>query len=142
MADLATIDTAETANIGAVMHLNGPDGAPLYQDPVGDADPEPVTITLLGDDSDALIRMDRQNTNAVLRGSGPQAMTAELSEAKNINRLARATVGWSGIQVGGETIEWSEEAAKGLYRRFRWIRQQANQFVSDRANFSKASPTT
>lgn len=132
--DLASIDTADLANQGVPMHLNGPNGAPLFQED----DKTPITITLLGDDADVLVKLDRATTNAHLRGPG--TVTAEMAEAKHLTRLARATVGWSGIKVDGKDLEFSEDAARSLYKRFRWIRSQAATFIGDRANFSKASP--
>lgn len=137
--DFAKLDTVEASNEGAVMHVHGPDGQPVYQeDAEGQPTDRPVTITLLGDDSDILVKFDRASVNANLRGTQP--LTAEISEAKSINRLARATVGWSGIDLDGEPLPFSEENAKKLYKRFRWLRQQAFMFLSDRANFMKASP--
>lgn len=130
--DFANLDTADLANEGAVMPVHGPDGQPVTND---DA---PVTLTLLGDDSDALVKFDRITTNAHLRGS--QTITAELAEAKQINRLARACVGWSGVILDGAPLQHSEENARILFKRFRWLRQQAAMFISDRANFLKASP--
>lgn len=137
--DFSKLDTAEIANEGAVMHVHGPDGRPVYQeDAEGKPTEEPVTISLLGDDSDVLVKFDRASVNANLRGG--QTITAEIAEAKSVNRLARATVGWSGVDLDGESLPFTEENAKKLYKRFRWLRQQAIQFISDRANFMKASP--
>lgn len=133
--DFANLDTADLANEGAVMPVHGPDGQPVLQE-----DGSPVTLTLLGDDSDALVKFDRITTNAHLRGS--QTITAELAEAKQINRLARACVGWTGVILDGEPLKHSEDSAKVLFKRFRWLRQQAAMFISDRANFLKASPQT
>ena len=133
--DFAHLDTADLANEGAVMPVHGPDGQPVLQD-----DGSPVTLTLLGDDSDLLVKFDRITTNAHLRGS--QTITAELAEAKQINRLARACVGWAGVILDGEPLKHSEDNAKALFKRFRWLRQQAAMFISDRANFLKASPQT
>lgn len=133
--DFANLDTADLANEGAVMPVHGPDGQPVTQD-----DGAPVTMTLLGDDSDLLTKFDRITTNAHLRGS--QAITAELAETKQINRMARACVGWNGVILDGNPLEFSEENARLLFKRFRWLRQQAAMFISDRANFLKASPQT
>lgn len=131
--DLAALDTSEVANEGVPMPVHGPDGQPVLQE-----DGSPVTITLLGDDSDELVKFDRQLVNRNLRGG--QQITAELAEAKEINRLARATVGWDGVVLDGEVLNFSEENAKKLYKRFRWLRQQVRVFVSERVNFMKASP--
>lgn len=140
--DFADLDTRAPSNEGAAMHVHGPDGKPAYEKGE-DGKPDetrPVTLQMLGDDSDALTLFDRITTNEHLRGGKP--ITAELAEAKQINRLARACVGWSGVVVDGEAVKHSEEAAKALFKRFRWLRQQAAMFISDRANFLKASPQT
>lgn len=130
--DFANLDTADLANEGAVMPVHGPDGQPVTNEGA------PVTLTLLGDDSDVLTKFDRITTNQHLRGG--QTITAELAEAKQIGRLARACVGWSGVILDGQPLPHSEENAKLLFKRFRWLRQQAALFISDRANFLKASP--
>lgn len=136
--DLSTLDTADLANQGAVMHVHSPLGPVWVEDADGKPTDVPVTITLLGDDSDIITRFDRASVNQNLRGG--QVLTAEISEAKAINRAARATIGWSGINLDGEELSFSEENAKKLYKRFRWLRQGVQQFISDRANFLKASP--
>lgn len=137
--DFANLDTSDLANAGAVLHVRAPDGAPLHQE-----NGEPVTITLLGADSDALIKIDRQTTNEHLRGmtNGQVTVTAEIAEAKLLTRLAKATVAWSGVVVDGKAVECNEANARALYARFRFLRAQADAFIADRAHFMKASPGT
>lgn len=134
--DLSTLDTAELANQGALLELRDPAGNPVLQE-----DGSPVTLTLLGEDSDVVTQVNNRNANQFLRGTsaGGQAVTAEMSKTNEINKFAAATVGWSGIVVDGEAIQFSADAAKGLYRRFPWIRDQVRTFIGDRANFTKAS---
>lgn len=134
--DLSALDTAELANQGALLELRDPAGNPVLQE-----DGSPVTLTLLGEDSDALTQVNNRHANQFLRGTsaGGQAVTAEMSKTNEINKFAAATVGWSGIVVDGEAIQFSTDAAKGLYRRFPWIRDQVRTFIGDRANFTKAS---
>lgn len=135
--DLASLDTAEAANQGAVLELRGPDGSPILQD-----DKSPVTITLLGDDSDILTKVNNRHANQYLRGGpGGSTITAEMTRANEINKFAAATVGWSGIEVDGEVLKHTDENAKALYRRFGWIRDQVRVFIADRANFTKPSRT-
>lgn len=136
--DLSTLDTANLANHGAVMHVHSPLGPVWVEDANGKPTDVAVTITLLGDDSDIITRFDRASVNQNLRGG--QMLTAEISEAKAIGRAARATVAWSGIKLDGQELPFSEENAKNLYKRFRWLRQGVQQFISDRANFLTASP--
>lgn len=134
--DLSTLDTAELANQGSVLELRDPAGNPVLQD-----DGTPVTLTLLGEDSDVVTRISNANANQFLRGTtgSGQAITAEMSRTNEIAKLAAATVAWSGIVIDGEAVTFSPEAAKALYRRFPWIRDQARVFIGDRANFTKAS---
>lgn len=134
--DLSTFDTSDIANAGAVLELRDPAGNPVLQD-----DGSPVTITLLGEDSDVVTQASNRNANQFLRGTsaGGQAVTAEMSKTNEINKFASATVGWNGIVVDGEAVKFSTDAAKALYRRFPWIRDQVRIFIADRANFMKAS---
>jgi hypothetical protein len=144
--DLSTLDTSAGANAGAVLHLNGPSGQPLYEDVPEDAapgfEPEPVTITLLGEDSEVVTKVNNEAANRFLRGMGnaQQQVTAESSKANEIKKFAAATVDWSNIEVDGKTIPFSSASAASLYRRFPWIADQIRVFISDRANFLKASP--
>lgn len=133
--DLSTLDTAELANQGSVLELRGPDGTPILQD-----DETPVTITLLGNDSDVLTKINNRHANQFLRGgTGGATVTAEMARANEINKFAAATVSWSGIKVDGEDLKCTEDAAKAVYRRFGWIRDQVRAFIDDRANFTKPS---
>jgi len=135
--DLSDLSTKEAADDGAVLELRGPTGAPIMQD-----DGAPVTITLLGADSDVLTRVANQQTNRYLRDRGAATMTAEGATANRIDYLAAATVAWSGIKVDGDVLDCTRDEARKLYRRFPFIRDQASAFVDDRANFLKASPKT
>jgi hypothetical protein len=134
--DLSNLDTADLANQGAVMELRGPNGAPVLQD-----DETPVSLSLLGADSNALVRLSNAQTNAYLK-QGQLKVTAEGAKANELDYLAKATAGWSGIKVDGKDLDCTEENAKALYRRFPWIADQARAFIADRAHFMKASPTT
>ncbi len=134
--DLSTLDTAELANQGALLELRDPSGNPILQD-----DGSPVTLTLLGEDSDVVMQINNRNANQFLRGTSGsgQSVTAEMSRTNEINKFAAATVAWSGVVVDGEPVKLSSDAAKALYRRFPWIRDQVRAFIGDRANFTKAS---
>lgn len=135
--DLSAFDTAETANSGAVMELRDPAGAPALQD-----DGAPITITLLGEDSDTVVKLQNRQTNRALRAPGNQGISAEVSRANVIERLVAATVSWSGVVLDGEPLKCTPENAKTVYTRFGFIRDQAALFITERGNFLKASPTS
>lgn len=132
--DLATIDVTDLANEGVAMHVHGPDGSPLFK-PDGIT---PVTITLLGQDSDKLTRIMNQRGNRHLRQRGPTVLTVEQGLKADIEYLVAATVGWDGIGLGEDSTAFSEEAARKAYG-FAWLRDQARAFIFDRARFTKAS---
>ncbi len=138
--DLSTLDTSDMANAGAVLHLNGPTGQPLFEDD----GVTPVTITLLGEDSDVVVKANAEAANRFLRSAmgSSQQITAEASRANELKKFAAATVAWSGIVIDGEAPACNAASATALYRRFPWIADQVRVFISDRANFLKASPKT
>ena len=134
--DLSTLDTSDLANQGAVMELRSPtDGSPVLED-----DGTPVTITLLGADSDILTSVSNRQANRYLKNQARMNVTAELARSNEIEYLSKATVAWVGIGLDGETLACTTENAATLYRRFPWALDQARAFVADRANFLKASP--
>lgn len=133
--NFASVDITDLANDGVAMHVNGPDGVPLFK---ADGD-TPVTITLLGQDSDRLSRIMNQRGNRHLRQRGPVVMTVEQGLTADIEYLAKATIAWDGVGLDEEETTFSEEAAAKAYRQYAWLRDQVRAFVFDRARFSKAS---
>lgn len=134
--DLSNFDTSALANEGAVLELRAPDGNPIFQDD-GET---PVTITLLGEDSDRITKHNNVVANQYLRsGLGGPAITAESSRDNELTKFAKATLDWSGIKVDGKVLDCDETNAKSLYRRFPWIRDQVRTFMGDRSRFMKAS---
>lgn len=132
--DLSTL-TTDAASDGAVLELRHPSGAPLLTD-----DKKPVTITLLGHDADAVTELANEQANRHFRQGLGAKITAEGALANEIELLARATVAWSGIVLAGEALKCTPDNARRIYRDFPFIRDQARAFMSDRANFYRASP--
>jgi hypothetical protein len=135
--DLSQFDTTQTAEEGAVMTVTHPaTGVPLEQD-----DGTPVTITLAGTDSERFRRAERQALNRRLQGPRRnQNVTAEELEANGINGLVACTLAWSGIVLDGESLACTPDNARLVYKRLPWLREQANEFTGQRANFLRASP--
>lgn len=128
--NLNQFDTS-AANTGAKMELRDKDDAPVMK-----ADGTPMTITLLGKDSDAYVKQDNANTDRRL-AQGVRLKLTSASLIADANALrARCTVAW----------DFSEpctyENAIALYTRFPAIRDQVEAFISERANFTLASPTS
>lgn len=130
--DLAQLDTTAAANEGADIELLHPTtGAPLG-----------VLITVCGTDSDAYRQALRERQNKRLRNAkrGGATLTAEEIEAEALDLLVRCTSGWTGVELDGKPVAFTREAARDLYRRFRWIREQVDTAIEDRANFLPPSP--
>lgn len=133
--DLSRLDTRERAETGEKMTVENPATGETVKDDAGN----PVTITLLGNDSTAMRRRQNDLTNEILKkGFRPKSITAEKTEENRLETLAIATIAWSGIELDGQVLECTRENAVKLYTRLPWLRDQADAFVGDRANFIKA----
>lgn len=124
------LDTELSADGSAVLEVLDKAGAPL-----ADKDGTPVTITLLGKDSDAFKTRSNAIDNRRYAQGARLKLTAEALKADAASVLAKCTVAWTGI-----TDDCTYENAVRLYSRVTAIREQVDVFVGDRGNFSKASP--
>ena len=130
--DLAELDAPDARADMEVRH-------PATNEPLLTADKQPVTISLLGVDSDVFRAGERKLANRRLKQGQKAKVTAEGVEAQAIGLLADCTVGWSGIEFEGAVLSFTRENAVMLYTRLRWLREQVDEFIGDRANFLKAS---
>ena len=132
--DLNQLDTVSAANEGAKLELRDAQGSPSLKD-----DGAPVTITLLGKDSDVFVKQQNAVTNRRLAAGTRLKLTSEAIQADGTALLAKCTIGWDGIVVDGESLACTYENALKLYNRFPIIREQVDEFIGERGNFSKAS---
>jgi len=139
LAVLATTDD------GVAMTLRHPvTGAEL----VDEATQELVTITLLGRDSDAYRRTAASQQNHRLREASKgrrQQLTQEQLEAESLELLVACTTGWSGVGLGPEDpLPFSPANARRLYAdpHMSFVREQAEGFIAERANFFRDSKTS
>lgn len=147
---LTSLNTASTANAGVVMPVLHPtDRVPLFY---GEGDNrKPVTITLLGRDSEQFIRAERASRKQVREALVRRQPYSPADEDRAADQaLAACTVAWDGIPAGwldGSTdetpVEHSAASALKLYGNsgVRWLRDQVDEFIGERANFLKVSPT-
>lgn len=144
---LASLNFAEAANEGRPMTVLHP----IDRTALLDADKKPVTISLLGRDSDAFVTAENAARNrSVEQLTSGAKFSAAASDEETADILAKITTGWSGVVQGwidntddNTPAKFSTAAAKKLYqnRGLRWVRDQADKFIGDRANFLKASQT-
>lgn len=128
--DLAAFDTAQNGNDGARMVVRHPE---TYQ-PLMAADGQEVTILVAGADSEVAQKAVRKATNKRLASRRLKLKAEELEEEK-IETVALCTLDWHGIVVDGEQVPCTVENVKKVYRRFRWLMDQVDEFSGDRANY-------
>lgn len=138
--DLASLDTSKPEFATSVMEVKHPGTNKVLR--VGpEDDAKPVSITMYGIDSERFREAEQALRNRALKQGRRIKITAEDAEEDAIAILARCTAGWSGIVIDGTEVPFSTESAAKVYRRLRWLREQVDEFIADRANFLKASPT-
>lgn len=126
--DFAKRDVAAKAEEGAELEVLDP----VTGETVG------VFITLAGADSSvhrkatAMIAKRRMNG---AKGFRSKSFDPEKFEAESIEVLAACTLGWKGVVVDGAALPCGRDNAIKLYTRFPWLREQVDQFVSDRTEY-------
>ncbi|CDH43851.1 hypothetical protein [Candidatus Contendibacter odensensis] len=131
MFNLPDFDTVSASDAGATLTLVREDNGAIARDKDGN----PITLTVLGSDSAQYRKAQQKNLNRRL-AKRTVKVTAEELEAEALDILASATVAWSGFFDGiGDPIPCTPGNALDLYKSYPSIREQADRFVSDRANF-------
>jgi hypothetical protein len=143
--DLKDLDTTAACEHGFELELLHP----ITGKPLG------MFVTVLGRDSDVFTKV--QNDQARVRMQKAQRMgqkatfTLEDIDRETIDLLAACTVSWRRIVsdggqkgqevktllVDGSELECNKANAVQLYTRFKWVREQVDVAVMDRANFLK-----
>jgi len=132
--DLAALDTSRGAEEGRELDVRH------FQtgEPIG------LRITLLGTDSETYqkaVRAQQRSMQALLLKNRRHRVTAEEMEDNALDLLVALTRGWSPFNLDGQDYPYSPANARALYRRFGWIREQADQYAQERANFLPRSAT-
>lgn len=134
--DLSQFAALQPADGSAQMELRDVSGQPVLK-----ADGTPITITLLGKDSDAWTKHENAMGDSRLNQRGQHRLKMERLKAENVAGYAKCTVSWDGIGLGEETTACTYENALKLYTAFPAIRDQVDEFMGERANFLKVSPS-
>ncbi len=117
---------------------------PVTRQPLRDADGAEAYIDLFSGDSEQARRHQRAVQRRRLAARGRGKITPEELEAEGVELLAAITAGWRLVALDGDTldVEFSVTNARELYAEpaMQWLRDQVDEFASDRGNFSKASP--
>lgn len=128
--DLKKLDTVSAANAGAVMQVTHPG--------TGD-DIKGMTITLMGMDSDVYRKEIKKRAEKSLNSRNKrEKVDLDEAEKKGAELLAKLTLSWTGFEEGKDKLECTPANAQRIFLEYRWLRDQAEQFISERANFLKA----
>jgi hypothetical protein len=141
LLDLNFSDEADRGKVMQVLH-------PVSRVPLIGPDELPVSISLLGTDSDvynAEVNKNRDSNIEELRRRAKYSSAAD--DNKGARLLAKCTMGWHNIPMAwvdgsqDETpAEFSYDNALKLYknRGVRWLREQVDEWMADRSNFMKS----
>lgn len=100
---------------------------------------EGMSITLLGQDSAVYRKLQLSKQQAILNRMAKGKKAADLDAEKlaedTIDDLVKLTVKWTGFEINGEALPATSENFRMVYTEWPWIREQAQEFVANRANF-------
>lgn len=126
--DLSALDTSKAAEQGAKLQLKSP----------GAGEPLPITLTVLGTDSEvyaAAVRAQARKQSERFARNRRTRITAEELEADRLDLSISLVVGWTPFNVDG--VEWifTPARCRELLTRFPWVREQVEEFAAERINF-------
>lgn len=109
-------------------------------------DSEAAYIDLYSSDSKIARDHTREVQRRRLNMRGRGRVSPEELEAEAVDLLAALTTGWRLLTLDGQPLDvpFSREAARELYASptLAWIREQADEFAADRANFPQPSSSS
>lgn len=102
-----------------------------------------MTIILLGHDSAVYRKMQLAKQQAILnrmaKGKKAAELDAERLNADVIDELTKLTISWTGFKLDGKELKPTPENIKNVYSEWAWIKDQAQEFVSNRSNFFRGN---
>lgn len=118
------------ADEGSVMELRHPATEELIPG---------MTITLMGQDSATYRNLQLAKQKAALERVSKGKAAIETNPAKlaedTIEDLVKLTLGWTGFTLEGKELKPTPENIRKVYTEWQWIKEQAQEFISGRANF-------
>jgi len=133
MADLAKLDTNKASEEGVWCEIENPANGELTG----------IRIKVLGMDSKAYQDQTRkiQDKNLKKGFRGMKNLKTETLDNNKIELICVITTEWENVEYNGEAMECNIENKRWLYKTFRWVFDQVDEFVGDRGNFLGESET-
>jgi hypothetical protein len=127
--DLNKLKTAK-ADEGVLMEVRHPET---------EENIEGMSITLLGQDSAIYrkIALAKQQValNRISKGKKIADFDAEKMAEDSVDDLVKMTLAWTGFSLDGKELKPTPENFRMVYAEWPWIKEQAQEFVANRANF-------
>lgn len=123
--DLNQLDVVTRANDGAKCVIRDP----------STGDDTTAYLLLAGMDSTVYKQAQHKIANARINRKSTVRITIEEIEAEQIGILVECTLGWGGMVLGGVEMPFDRATVRSMYEKFPTVREQAEQFISDRSNY-------
>lgn len=133
LMDLAGLDfSTKSENFADMIVIH-----PVTQEEMVAADGQPVTITLLGMESAVAKRMTKARAQKQLN-SRKNKVDIDEARAFTTSLQAKLIVKSHGLAENGQELDMTDPSvATDVLTRFSWLREQIDEFVTDRGNFYK-----
>jgi hypothetical protein len=123
--NLEEIEVKAEGTIMPILH-------PVTNEPLKDEAGNAATLTLAGADSEIYRKASNKVSNRRIRASrGQKLMNAERLDSDALEIICACTLAWDNVSLKGETPKTADE----LYRGRKWLQDQADQWIHDRANY-------
>lgn len=127
MIDLAKLDTNKASEDGVWCDIENP----------ATGEQTGIRIKVLGMDSKEYQAQTRkvQDKNLKKGFRGMKNLKSETLDNNKIDLICVCTKEWENVQFNGEVVPCDMENKRWLYKTYRWIFDQVDEFVGDRGNF-------
>jgi len=133
MTDLASLDTNKASEEGVWVEIENPANGEFTG----------IRIKVLGMDSKVYQDQTRkvQDRNLKKGFRGMKNLKTETLDNNKIELICDCTTEWEAVEYNGEPLECNAENKRWLYKTFRWIFDQVDEFMGDRGNFLEGYET-
>ena len=140
ISGLDAFDTNAPSEEGRVMEARNPAGTEILRWPDG----RPYTITLYGVDSKRVVDEARKQADrrTTFMSRSRQTVSSSVVEKDNVELLVVSTKSWDIALSNGKSAKNDAKEFRAAYQKYRWLYDQANEFMGNRGNFMKTKPSS